>query len=88
MLVNTNTFKMNKAFACYLEYGDTDGLNEDEINTINNFLDRLGIEAQFYEYIGLDDSDFGPCDITGLGCDRVTVNVWQWKDDNENEDHE
>lgn len=88
MLVNTNTFKMNKAFVCYLEYGDTDGLNEDEINTINNFLDRLGIEAQSYEYTGLDDSDFGPCDVTGLGCDRVTVNVLQWKDDNEKEDHE
>lgn len=87
MLVNTHTFKMNKAFSYYLEYCDTDGLNEDEINKINNFLDSLGIEgAQFYEYIGLDDSDFGPCDVTGLGCDRVTVNVWQ--DDNEKEDHE
>lgn len=88
MLVNTPTFKMSKAYIGYLEYGDTDGLNEDEINTINNFLDSLGNEAQSYEYIGLEGSDFGPCDVTGLGCDRVTVNAWQWKDNNEKEDHE
>lgn len=79
MLVNTNTFKMNKGYIGYLEYGDPDGLTEEETKMIDDFLYHLGIAGAFYEYIGLDDSDFGPCDITGLGADRVTINVWQDK---------
>lgn len=87
MLVNTKTFKMSKAYIGYLEYGDPDGLTEEETKMIDDFLYRLVIAGAFYEYIGLDDSDFGPCDITGIGADRVTINVWQWKDDNEKEDN-
>lgn len=79
MLVNTHSFKMSKGYICYLEYGDPDGLTEEETKMIDDFLYRLGIAGAFYEYIGLDDSDFGPCDITGLGADRVTINVWQDK---------
>lgn len=74
MLVNTNTFKMNKAYICYLEYGDTDGLNEEETKMIDDFLNHLGIAGACYEYI---DSDYGPCDVCGLMSDRVTVQVWQ-----------
>lgn len=85
MLVNTKTFKMSKSYIGYLEYGDPDGLTDSEINQINNFLDKLEIAGACFEYRGLNDSDFGPCDITGLGADRVTINVWQ---DKEEEDHE
>lgn len=79
MLVNTKTFKMSKAYIGYLEYGDTDGLTEEETKMIDDFLYRLVIAGACFEYEGLDDSDFGPCDITGLGSDRVTINVWQDK---------
>lgn len=85
MLVNTHTFKMNKAYIGYIEYGDPDGLTDSEINQINNFLDKLEIASACFEYEGLDDSDFGPCDITGLGVDRVTINVWQDKVEEDNE---
>lgn len=44
---------------------------------MDKYLECFGIAGATYEYEGLDDSDYGPCDVCGLMSDRVTVQVWQ-----------
>ena len=62
---------------CYLEYGEADGLEPEDIGNIDGWLAREfdGFHSLCFDYTR-DDASFTPYPEFGLACDTLDCAVW------------
>ena len=76
MIEKIRDYYIASAYACYIEYGDSSDLEDDEIEIIDNFLDDLGENLYF---VWGEESQFCKCSISGLLSDCLQVAIYKHK---------
>ena len=62
----------------YLIYGDSDGMEEEDISNFNEWYNMLPNGIVYAEYIEGGDDGFCRHPAFGLACSTVTVNVFYY----------
>lgn len=78
-MINFDTYEYNlgKCYATALLYGDTSGLEDDDIKLVYKFIDEL-VErhGQFHiEILDANETDFRRCELSGLYNDCWQYNI-------------
>ena len=78
-IVKTYTCNIPAWSVCYIEYGDADGLSEEDIDTVDDWMKSLN-KAGFTELVFSigEDTGFHMFPEFGLGCDCVECTINQF----------
>ena len=73
-------YKIAEHLICALEYGDYCDMSEEEISQFKSWLEYAQDGKTGYWSTDYDGEDFGPCAVSGLFANRITVK-YNFKDD-------
>lgn len=69
-----NSYRIGEHYACYIEYGDIEGLEPAEWKAYDGW--RAGLPSGSSVHVGAGRDEFCRCDITGLYGACVNVDVY------------
>ena len=64
---------------CYLFYGDRDGLTDEDISTIDNFIKRERLSGCSMSIVEDSYDEFNRYPAFGLACDTETVQFYKYR---------
>ena len=81
MLEEINTYDIPTYAVTYLEYGDSSGIEQDDIDNIDEWLTRElnGFESLVFEWNHENNESFVHTPEFGLACQVIECTIWGHK---------